>query len=79
MKFKGNKMLPFVAGVALGIVAVSAFNNKDKLKNIAKKGFDKSKDLANDVSACAKNNISEVKEKITKKTKQPKTQVAEDE
>lgn len=58
--------LPFIAGIALGAVAVAAFNNKKELKEVANKGLEKTKEVASDIKKTATSTVDCVKEKITK-------------
>lgn len=55
-------MLPFIAGIAAGAVAVVAYNNNKeirqginkgakKLKKVAESGYEKTKEIAGDVKA----------------------------
>jgi hypothetical protein len=48
-KKKENKMLPFIAGVAAGAVAVVAVNNNKKIKKQVIKSAEKVKEVAKDV------------------------------
>ncbi|QKF64647.1 hypothetical protein [Campylobacter corcagiensis] len=41
--------LPFVAGLAVGSLAVVAFNNKDKIKEKLSQGYQKGKEVAQDL------------------------------
>lgn len=64
---------PFIAGLALGAVAVAAFNNKDELKEAANKGFEKTKEVADDIKKTASSTVDCVKEKMAKDEPKPKT------
>ncbi len=59
-------MLPFIAGLAVGVGAVVAYNNKDKLKEMANDGFEKSKEFAKDIKDSADGAMDCVKEKMQK-------------
>lgn len=48
-----NMAFPFVAGLAVGAVAIIAYNNRDKIKSSAKKGLESSKELLVDVKKFA--------------------------
>ncbi|QCD44999.1 hypothetical protein [Campylobacter mucosalis] len=83
---KGSNMLPFIAGAALGALAVVAYNKKDKLidlsKEFAKDGLEKSKKLAKDSIAKGKKVASKIsktneKPKTTRKTRAKKPAVSE--
>lgn len=66
---KGFKMaLPFIAGVALGALAVVAYNKKDKLIDIAKDSLEKGKELAKDGVNEGKKLIKNGKKTINKLT-----------
>lgn len=62
-------MLPFIAGIALGATAVVAFSNKNEIKDVAQKGFEKTKDVAKDLKQTASSTVECVKEKMAKDTK----------
>lgn len=62
-------MLPFVAGIALGATAIVAFSNKKEIKDVAQKGFEKTKDVAKDIKQTATSTVECVKEKMAKDTK----------
>lgn len=73
-------MVPFIAGLAVGGVAVFAFSNKNKLSEVAQKGYEKSKEVADDIkksavstAECIKSNFEgekkELKEAPVKKVK----------
>lgn len=49
--------LPFIAGVAVGSLAIVAFNNKDKIKNKLSKGFEKGKEAAQDLKEYAQEKL----------------------
>lgn len=75
--------LPFIAGLALGGLAVAAFNNKDKIKasleGKLESGFKKGKTLAKDAKEYAEKKFEELKgetkkRSTTKKPAAPKTQ-----
>ncbi|WP_228026854.1 hypothetical protein [Campylobacter californiensis] len=60
---KGAKMaLPFIAGVALGALAVVAYNKRDKVKECAADGFEKGKETAKDLFKKSKDIAGDVKE-----------------
>lgn len=67
-------MLPFIAGVAAGAVAVVAFNNNKKIrktvnqsakkaKEIAKEGYEKTKEFAGDIKETVSEKIDCLKAK----------------
>ncbi|PID47873.1 MAG: hypothetical protein CR967_02680 [Proteobacteria bacterium] len=66
--------LPFVAGVLIGAGAVIAYNNKKELKEAVDTGFQKTKEMAEDLKKTATSTADCVKEKLkeekdTKKSK----------
>lgn len=64
--------LPFVAGLVAGGLAIAAFNNKKELKDVAKKGLDKTKEVAGDIKNAATSTAECVKEKMSKEEEKPK-------
>ncbi|MDL0088187.1 hypothetical protein [Campylobacter gastrosuis] len=44
--FKGANMLPFIAGIAAGALAVVAWSKKDELKDLATNSLNRGKELA---------------------------------
>ena len=69
-------MLPFIAGVAAGAVAVVAYNNNKKIRKnvkqgakkaqeIAQEGYEKTKEFAGDVKATVSEKIDCLKPKKT--------------
>lgn len=66
-------MVPFIAGLAIGGVAVFAFSNKNKLSEAAQKGYEKSKEVAGDIKKgavstveCIKSNLEGEKKEVKK-------------
>ncbi|ASM40785.1 hypothetical protein CSPB12327_05885 [Campylobacter sp. RM12327] len=55
--------LPFIAGLAVGSLAVVAFNNKDKIKDKLLQGYEKGKEVAQDLKECAENKLKSSKDK----------------
>lgn len=49
--------LPFVAGLAVGSLAVVAFNNKDKIKEKLSQGCKKGKEVAQNLKECAEDKL----------------------
>jgi len=70
-KKKENKMLPFIAGIAVGVVAVIGINNRKEIKEKVLDGATKVKEKATDV----KNTVVTKVEKL--KTKEEKEVVEE--
>jgi len=70
-KKKENKMLPFIAGIAVGVVAVIGINNRKEIKEKVIVGATKVKEKAVDV----KNTVATKVEKL--KTKEEKEVVEE--
>ncbi|MBE9829720.1 hypothetical protein G6W45_08200 [Campylobacter concisus] len=67
---KGFKMaLPFLAGLAVGGLAIAAWNKRDKIKEYAQDGFDKGKEAAKDLYKKGK---SVAKDFIVKEEKKAK-------
>ena len=70
--------LPFLAGVALGGLAVVAFNNKDKIKSSFndkfKEGLSKGKALAGEVRGFAKDKFNKTKDENSEHEIKVKTQ-----
>ena len=50
--------LPFILGIAVGVGAVIAFNQSDKLKEKITEFFDKSKELADETLEKTKKNLT---------------------
>ncbi|CAD7286747.1 hypothetical protein [Campylobacter suis] len=83
---KGSNMaLPFIAGAALGVLAVVAFNKREKIFDIAKEGLDKGKDLAEDglekgkeVLQKGKKFADEIVKTTKKRTRRTKEQIEVD-
>lgn len=69
--FKGASMLPFIAGVAAGALAVVAWNKKDELKDLAEQGLNRGKELA----LSGFDEIKGIAKKDSKKTKPKETAV----
>jgi hypothetical protein len=58
-----------MAGLAVGALAVVAFNNRKSIKDSVQSGVDKTKEVANDIKETAKATAECIKEKkITAKT-----------
>lgn len=77
-------MIPFIAGLAVGGLAVFAFSNKNKLGEVAQKGYEKGKEVAEDIKKSALDTADCIKSKIEKNVdkepqetskKKPKAQV----
>jgi hypothetical protein len=51
-KKKENSMLPFIAGIAVGVVAVIGINNRKEIKEKVIVGANKVQEKANDVKNC---------------------------
>lgn len=75
-------MLPFVAGLAVGGLGVFALSSKKEIKEVAQKGYEKSKEIAQDIkksavstAECIKSKMSEDDEKdlVEKTTTKKKT------
>ncbi len=60
-------MLPFIAGVAAGAVAVVAINNNKKLRKTVNKGAKKAKELAQEGFEKTKEFAEDVKESVSEK------------
>ena len=70
---KGFKMaLPFLAGLAVGGLAVVAWNKRDKIKECAKDGLDKGKKAAKDLYKKGKSVAKDAKEFVVKEEKKVK-------
>ena len=70
---KGFKMaLPFLAGLAVGGLAVVAWSKRDKIKECAKDGLDKSKEAAKDLYKKGKNVAKDAKDFMVKEEKKAK-------
>lgn len=78
-------MVPFIAGLAVGGLAVFAFSNKQKLGEVAQRGYEKGKEVAEDIKKSALDTAECIKSKVEKNveekpqkisTKKSKTQVA---
>lgn len=81
-------MLPFIAGVAAGAIAVVAYNNNDKIKKsvnegakkaktLAESGFEKSKELAKDVKATVSEKVESIKSKKCETQSETKGEVSD--
>ncbi|QDF28278.1 YtxH domain-containing protein [Halarcobacter anaerophilus] len=71
-------MLPFIAGIAAGAVAVVAYNNNKKIrknvnegakkaKHLAQEGYEKTKEFAKDVKASVDEKVESLKSKKEEK------------
>ena len=70
---KGFKMaLPFLAGLAVGGLAVVAWSKRDKIKECAKDGLDKGKEAAKDLYKKGKSVAKDAKEFVVKEEKKVK-------
>ena len=70
---KGFKMaLPFLAGLAVGGLAVVAWSKRDKIKECAKDGLDKGKEAAKDLYKKGKNVAKDAKDFMVKEEKKAK-------
>ena len=70
---KGFKMaLPFLAGLAVGSLAVVAWSKRDKIKECAKDGLDKGKEAAKDLYKKGKNVAKDAKDFMVKEEKKAK-------
>ena len=70
---KGFRMaLPFLAGLAVGGLAVVAWNKRDKIKDIAQEGLDKGKEAAKDLYKKGKSVAKDAKEFVVKEEKKVK-------
>lgn len=70
---KGFKMaLPFLAGLAVGGLAIAAWNKRDKIKEYAQDGFDKGKEAAKDLYKKGKSVAKDAKDFIVKEEKKAK-------
>ena len=74
--------LPFIAGLALGGLAVAAFNNKDKIKasleGKLESGFKKGKTLAKDARDYAEKKFEELKGETKKRKRRGSEELAEE-
>ncbi|XOB63016.1 hypothetical protein ACMC56_04225 [Campylobacterota bacterium DY0563] len=79
-------MLPFIAGVAAGAVAVVAYNNNKeirdgvktgakKAKQFAEEGFEKTKELTKDVKATVSEKVETLKSKKKEEITEDKGEV----
>lgn len=59
-------MVPFVAGLAVGGLAVFALGNKKELSKVAQRGYEKSKEVANDIKKSAISTAECIKQKMEK-------------
>ena len=59
-------MLPFIAGIAAGAVAVVAINNRKEIKEKAKIGATKVQEKATDVKNCVVSKVEKLKKKEEK-------------
>ena len=78
---KGFKMaLPFLAGLAIGGLAIVAFNNRKKVKSALECGLEKGKEAAKDVKEFATEKFEkisgEVKQEIKKRKRRSSAEVA---
>ena len=78
---KGFKMaLPFLAGLAIGGLAIVAFNNRKKVKSALECGLEKGKEAAKDVKEFATDKFEkisgEVKQEIKKRKRRSSAEVA---
>ena len=70
---KGFKMaLPFLAGLAVGGLAVVAWSKREKIKECAKDGLDKGKEAAKDLYKKGKNVAKDAKDFMVKEEKKAK-------
>jgi hypothetical protein len=70
---KGFKMaLPFLAGLAVGGLAIAAWNKRDKIKEYAQEGLDKGKEAAKDLYKKGKSVAKDAKDFIVKEEKKAK-------
>ena len=60
-------MLPFIAGVAAGAVAVIAINNNKKLRKTVNQGTKKAKEMAQDSYEKTKEFASDIKATVSEK------------
>ena len=69
-------MIPLLAGVATGALAVVAYNNKKEIKNKMLEGASKAKEVAIDVKESVKEKVdcltSTKEDKVTKKVTKEK-------
>ena len=64
--------LPFLAGLAVGGLAVVAWSKRDKIKECAKDGLDKGKEAAKDLYKKGKNVAKDAKDFMVKEEKKAK-------
>ena len=70
---KGFKMaLPFLAGLAVGGLAIVAWSKRDKIKECAKDGLDKGKEAAKDLYKKGKNVAKDANDFMVKEEKKAK-------
>lgn len=69
--------LRFIAGILTGVLGVVAYNNKEKITNFAKDGFDKSKEKVSEIKESACDKKEEVKECISNKVENIKKTIHE--
>jgi hypothetical protein len=65
-KKKENSMLPFIAGIAVGVVAVIGINNRKEIKEKVIVGANKVQEKANDVKNCVVTKVENLKTKELK-------------
>ena len=65
-KKKENKMLPFIAGIAVGVVAVVGINNRKEIKEKVIVGATKVKEKASDVKNSVTTKVENLKTKELK-------------
>ncbi len=58
--------LPFIAGALVGAGVVVALNNKKELKEVASKGYEKSKEVAGELKKQAGEAVESVKDRLKK-------------
>lgn len=66
-------MLPFIAGIAVGAVAVVAYNKNDKIKSAVGQGLEKAKDMATEASEKTKEIACDVKATVSEKVESLKS------
>lgn len=59
-------MLPFIAGIAVGVVAVIGINNRKEIKEKVIVGANKVQEKANDVKNCVVTKVENLKTKELK-------------
>lgn len=73
-----NMALPFIAGAALGALAVVAFNKREKIFDIAKDGFEKGKEAAEEGLEKGKKFADELIQTTKKRTRRTSEQIKAD-